>query len=169
MDTQRRTELNTSAETHSPMPRLALVLGVFGVVPFLGGAFITLFGGPTLQGVAQPYLVGYGIAILSFMGGVHWGLAMSWSASNRARSSDYQFGISVIPALAAWNTLLLPAQFQTIWLAVCFLLLLAVDFRLTRLGRAPGWYPSLRWPISLVVVSSLCLTVLPVGDWLHGS
>ena len=169
MDTQHSTELQASAQMHSRMPPLALALGVFGVVPFLTGAFITLFGGPTLQGVAQPYLVGYGIAILSFMGGVHWGLAMSWSASNRARPTDYQFGISVTPPLAAWMTLFLPLQFQAIWLALCFLLLLAVDFRLTRLGRAPEWYPSLRWPISLVVVSSLCLTVLPVGDWLHGS
>lgn len=156
-------DLHPSPQARPPMPRLALVLGGFGVTPFLAGAFIALFGGATLQGIAQPYLVGYGITILSFMGGVHWGLAMSWSTSTPTFRAEHQFGISVIPALAAWMTLFLPMQFQALWLAVCFLLLLAVDFRLTRLGRAPAWYPSLRLPLSFVVVCCLCLSAVPYG------
>lgn len=142
------------------IPRLALALGASGVLPFLAGALVMAFGGATLQSLAQVYLVGYGIAILSFMGGVHWGLAMSWSANAPDARAPYQYVISVIPALAAWMTLFFPMAFQALWLALCFGLLLGVDIKLTRLGRAPGWYPSMRWPLSLVVVGCLCATAL---------
>ncbi len=61
-------------------PKVPLWLGVAGLIPFVAlslalaaGATLPLFTDEDSMRVA---LVGYGVAILSFLGGVRWGVAL---------------------------------------------------------------------------------------------
>ena len=68
-----------AAETK--VPSAAGWLGGLGAAPFIGlaGAIPFLNGAPRMF-VAQA-LVAYGATILSFLGGVHWGLAIGSQSS----------------------------------------------------------------------------------------
>jgi hypothetical protein len=161
-------DLNASHHGKVLPPPIALWLGVLGLIPFLASAAISLFAGTELQAAAHPYLIGYATAILSFMGGVHWWLAMGWTHFKRNKLQQFQFAVSVVPALAAWMTFFLPQHIQIVWLSLCFLLLLAFDFRSIRIDLAPKWYPALRWPLTLTVLACLSLAALPLDVWFDG-
>ncbi|AYG93950.1 DUF3429 domain-containing protein [Brevundimonas naejangsanensis] len=74
-------------------PRPAMILGWSGVLPFavLTGALAFGLGDPDQVAGALRL---YGAVILSFMGGVHWGVA---TLRSEARLSPY--AVSVLPAL----------------------------------------------------------------------
>lgn len=131
------------------VPDPAVLLGLAGLLPFVVGALATLDGGPLGQW-APSALLGYAAVILSFMGGVHWGLAMT-----AERPSWLRYGASVVPALLGWLALLIGGRLAFLLLVASFASLLAYDLGAVRAGEAPAWYPRLRWPLTLVVV--LCL------------
>ncbi|CAL4106346.1 unnamed protein product, partial [Meganyctiphanes norvegica] len=58
---------------HSPTP--ALVLGFSGLIPFVAAPFYMYYSGAFLPEVATAQLA-YGATILSFLGGVRWGLTL---------------------------------------------------------------------------------------------
>ncbi len=148
------------------IPPAAAFLGYFGAVPFvfLAGAawlvdmhdqFLVLFS-----------LVTYGAVILSFMGGVRWGLAML----NRQGPTLLPLTVSVTPALLGWLAVVLLFVIHTLgaylqWavplliLAVSFLGLFWSDVRATAQGHAPAWYPRLRVRLTGAVVFSLLLAL----------
>ena len=133
------------------VPRPAQLLGFAGLIPFVGLAAIT-WTTADQAAWASPLLTGYGVVILSFMGGCRWGLA---AAGMGEGATVKALAISVVPALYAWIVALLPdAQAQGL-LAVGLLVLLAADLQLTRTRGAPRWWPSLRWPLSLGAAGSL--------------
>jgi hypothetical protein len=91
----------------------------------------------------------YGGSILSFMGAVHWGLAM---AAPTPRPSQYI--VSVVPALLAWtalnvseNTLAPHAILGTGFLGIY----LYDEVMLSR-KLVPAWYTYLRSPLSVIVL-----------------
>lgn len=135
------------------VPSTALWLGVAGTVPFIALALAVRFAPVPGNFVAETLLTGYGIVILSFMGGVHWGLAM-----RDHRPSQY--AASVVPALYAWPALWLSAETGWLYLAAGFALLLAFDFWTGLRGWTPFWYARLRPPLTLVAVGSLLFAAL---------
>jgi len=137
------------------MPKPALWLGAAGALPFLALAAAV----PFARDAAQHALAAYAATILSFLGGIHWGLAI---AQNRDLTP--RLVLSVIPSLVAWVALLLPAPACLLLQAACLAAWLPADLRATRLGQAPAWYPSLRIPLSIVV--TICLIA---GATLAGS
>lgn len=62
--------------THFLNKRLAYVLGLAGLIPFVLLLIGCALAGPTLIGAFINAQHAYGVAILSFLGGVHWGSAM---------------------------------------------------------------------------------------------
>jgi hypothetical protein len=54
------------------------------------------------------YLTAYGAVILSFVGAVHW--EPPWYAQMRESERNVFMAWSVVPALAAWVALLMPAS-----------------------------------------------------------
>ena len=137
------------------VPKPALVLGFAGLIPFVALSAAIVLGSDDLASGARPVLFGYAIAILSFMGGVHWGLAMADASDKPGREVWRRYGISVLPALAAVVALLLAPQLQFVWLTACFAALLAYDLKVSARGETAAWYPALRWPLTIVVC--LCL------------
>lgn len=135
----------------SGVPRPALWLGLAGLIPFSGIALL-LWLWPSEQRWLSPVLTGYGVVILSFMGGCRWGLAAAGMGDG---TSVKMLTISVIPALYAWIVALLPDADAQVLLALGLLVLLTADLMLARNGGAPSWWPALRWPLSLGASGSL--------------
>jgi len=143
------------------VPLAAVWLGGLGVVPFLVSAAIILVGPPERAGMASDALAAYGAIILSFLGGIQWGFATG--GVNAVKENGALLGglsFSVLPSLVAWAALLAPRETGLLVLAGTFLLVLLVDIRAARSNQAPAWYPSLRWPPTLLAVASLLAAAL---------
>ncbi len=139
--------------TRRASPRL---LGLAGLVPFVVLAALTLIGPDGWRDWVSTGLIAYGAVILSFLGGITWGLAVT-----RNQSSDPLYLASMAPFVAAWAALLLPRFIGLILLMVAFIGALVNDFLLKRAGLSPGWFFSLRVTLTVVVV--LCLFFAAFG------
>ena len=149
-------DLTSSVEgLDDKVPLSARWLGGFGVVPFLGLAGAA----PVLAGSSRVFvahaLVAYGATILSFLGGVHWGLAMGSQHVAHSGKLPGRLSLSVVPSLAAWAALLVGETTGLLVLGAAIAAMLWVDVRATRLGQAPPWYPKLRIPLTIAVVAAL--------------
>lgn len=129
-------------------PPLAYWLGYAGLIPFVVGALGLWLLPAGLHGLTDMALRTYGALILSFLGAVHWGLAMR-SAGHPA---NLQLELGVLPSLVAWLALMLPAPWSYPALMLTFVVVLGFDLQATRQGLTPAWYPSLRVPLTAVAV-----------------
>lgn len=146
------------------IPTHALLLGAGGIIPFAALAMAALLG---LEwrfgfepGLARHGLVAYGAAILSFLGGVRWGIGLrDHEAQGRL------LAVSVLPALAGWLALLLPRPHDLTLLIAAFLALAVADISMVRRGHAPAWYATLRlWlTAAVVLVLVVALAFLPLA------
>jgi hypothetical protein len=137
------------------VPVSAAWLGGLGALPFIALATAMPFLTGALRSLATDALVAYGATILSFLGGIHWGLAIApQGGADRARLPA-RLILSVIPSLAAWAALLVADTTGLFILALAVAAMLAVDLRATRAGEAPPWYPNLRIPLTCIVVAAL--------------
>ncbi|SEO97277.1 DUF3429 domain-containing protein [Aquisalimonas asiatica] len=124
----------------------AVALGLAGALPFLGLA-LGVWLLPSAQGTwALGALIAYGAVILSFLGGIHWGLALQGGVPR-------VFVISVIPSLLAWVALLLPPTLALSLLTVCLVAQLALDLRI----RMAPWFRVLRAVLTAAAAGSLLL------------
>jgi hypothetical protein len=105
-------------------------------------------------------LVAYGATILSFLGGVHWGLAIGSQNSDDTGMLKARLTLSVIPSLVGWAALLVPERPALFTLASSVLAMLWVDIWASRTGQAPPWYPKLRIPLTCVVVTTLLVSAI---------
>ncbi|NJM55750.1 MAG: DUF3429 domain-containing protein [Verrucomicrobiae bacterium] len=138
-----------------PLPALALTAA--GALPFIALSIAPWIGAmPTGRPAIEPLSL-YALSILSFMGAIHWGLAMG-----RAEHNDvWPYVASVTPALVGWFALVfLPVTLALRVMAAAFVLLLVYDVRAARHNAAPPWYPHLRVPVTVVVVAALTLASL---------
>lgn len=142
-----------------PIPKPALLLGLGGVLPFAAPALASLIGVADPLGLGwAPYLLGYGLTILSFMSGCVWAFA--------ARTEDaLGYGLSTLPALygAALLLLAIPSglssERQALFaLAAGFAALMILDWRAARRGQTPEWWMKLR-----ILLTSLVIVCLVIG------
>ena len=136
-------------------PASAAWLGGLGAIPFVGLSAAVLFLSGPARVAAVHALLAYGAVILSFLGGVHWGLAMAGTGGADRDRLWLRLIVSVTPSLAAWAALLVGGRAGLFVLAASVAAMLWVDLRATRLGQAPRWYPALRIPLTVVVVTAL--------------
>lgn len=133
-------------------------LGHGGLLPFVGLALAALLA-PTWRAVALHALLAYGAVILSFVGALHWGLAMAQPGLDD-RWRQRAFVWSVVPSLIGWAAIAwpdAPAAAGAIALAGGFLLHLQQDHALARATALPAWYLPLRRRLTLIAVASLAL------------
>jgi hypothetical protein len=131
------------------IPPAARLLGFSGLIPFVAAAAGALIADSALQDMSLRALVAYGAVILSFLGGVRWGLAI---AQTDATALWKPLVISVLPSLLGWAALLLPTGTGLLILATGLATMLIAD---ARLPEAPQWYRSLRIPLSLGAIGAL--------------
>jgi len=135
----------------------AKALGYAGLIPFVVfsiGCWIPL---PYVTNA--PYiLITYGAVILSFMGAVHWGVAMA----NKDQQQGKFFISSVLPALIAWTALLLAQPLALVILLAGFIWLYTYDRSVEKAQALPGWYIPMRTRLTAVVVLCLASALLSV-------
>lgn len=136
-------------QTRPPIPRVVLIYGVLGLVPFLAPPLVGLMA-PNLSGVAATGLALYGGLILSFLGGARWGMAIG-----EERPRAFTITVAMIPTLVSLALLMLPPQAQTeklLGLAMALALHLLWDLRS---NGPPAWYPPLRILLTLGAMAGL--------------
>ncbi len=132
------------------VPRPALVLGFAGLLPFLAASLGLWLADYPDSLAALDIQLAYGAVILSFMGAVHWGLALGDGAISYRR-----LGWSVVPALLGWLALLLNPVYGLLLMVLGFAGVYFGDLRAIAAGNAPAWYRALRRPLTLIVIASL--------------
>lgn len=147
------------------IPAPALALGLAGLIPFAGLALLVVFGRDLgLDGlairIARHALMTYAAVILSFMGGVNWGLAIAAPSPSRLWR---RLTLSVLPALVAWVCLVVPFEMvqSLLGLAFALALLLTHDLRAVARGEAPDWYARLR--LLLTAIAALALVTAAIA------
>jgi hypothetical protein len=135
---------------------LARTLGYAGLIPFVLLALLLWLVDEGLQIWVSIALAGYGALIVSFLGGIHWGLA--WQAGHgpggtgrHAQRKHFLWG--VVPSLLAWPGLLMPAHAGLAWLGFLLILCYVVDRSLYRQAGLADWL-TLRFHLS--AVAALC-------------
>jgi hypothetical protein len=140
------------------VPTLPKVLGYSGVVPFVILSAALWIAPANYQAEFSRALIAYGAVILSFMGAIHWGIAIRM----QSEQEHSVLGYSVVPALLAWLAMIMPELYSYAVLLVAFVILCLVDSRLTSLQLAPNWYPLLRIPLTAIVAGSLITAQLAI-------
>lgn len=136
--------------------RLAWALGLAGLIPFLAGAALQWTSPPGWRMLAASALLTYGAVIVSFLGGIHWGLAMRGGMPS---APALLWGVA--PSLLGWLAILLDLPRGHGVLVFSLLACYAVDrAAYRRLGLA-AWLP-LR--AALTVVASLSVAL---GGWAY--
>ena len=151
---------SSSPALPTALPTSVAWLGYGGLLPFAALAGIGWWApGTPLWGTA---LLAYGAVILSFVGALHWGFAMT-VPQMPARQRTIHYVWSVIPALLAWPTPLLPTAAGALVLILGFVAHLVLDFSLVRATPVPAWYLPLR--LQLTATACMCLGL---GAWAAG-
>ena len=138
------------------VPSAAAWLGGLGITPFAGLSLAAPFASDDLKAQLSFALIAYGAIILSFLGGIHWGLAIG-AVPQTDNTLGRRIALSILPSLVAWAALLAPFIIGFLVPAAAFVAMLLVDIRASRMHEAPAWYPKLRWPLSCGAVAALLL------------
>ena len=138
-------------------PRTARLLGYAGLIPFGLLVAVAIIGAPE---TVERVLIGYGLAILSFLCGSLWMFTVQ-----REDLDSATLILSNALVLAGLPALLLPLPAACLLLALLFAIHGLLEWR--RVGDAlPRWYRGLRRLLSPVVVA---LLVLAAVAWIqHG-
>lgn len=138
--------------------RLSHLLGFAGLIPFFLMMAGTWLADPSWLNDFVRGQLAYGIVILSFLGGVHWGAAMMCSDLSLA---DTKLALlwGVTPSLIAWSATLF-GGFGFAVLMAGFIAALQVDKQLFARYRMPPWLMGLRWRLTVAVVLMLAATVI---------
>lgn len=132
-------------------------LGHAGWLPFVGCALLSLLlDEPAARHLAERLLLGYGAVILSFLGGVHWGLVMR-APNGRAAGTLI---IGVLPSLVGWGTLFLPGEPALALQVAAFGGLWLYERRVLGPGLLPEEYLDLRRWLTVVVVAALGVALI---------
>ncbi|WP_374146957.1 DUF3429 family protein [Sphingomonas sp. 28-63-12] len=129
------------------VPRL---LGIAGLLPQLAAGYVLLENNPDWHFTALAMAYAYAALILSFLGGLWWGLAAA-----AARPPAWLWYAAIVPSLIAlgsgwpWATGQPWPGPSMVVLGVALMAALGVDWRLQQTGIAPVWWLSLRIPLSL--------------------
>ena len=131
-------------------PRLPRLLGFMGLLPQIFAILMIWLRDPAWSFTALAMAYFYAATILSFLGGLWWGLA-----ARSDRPPSWVFVAAVAPQLIAFASAW-PWAVGAAWpgpsmivLGVTLIGSLAVDALLHRRGLTPDWWLSLRAPLSI--------------------
>lgn len=130
------------------IPRVAKILGYSGVLPFAVLALAHYYGSPQVRVWALQGFLAYGAIILSFLGGIRWGVA---SLDDRFRGMA-PF-IAVLPSLWAFSCLLWPESGQAVWAMLAGFAMMAIADRWFPAPGSSDWMVVLRVRLSSAVIA----------------
>ncbi|CAA9962502.1 DUF3429 domain containing protein [Pyrenophora teres f. maculata] len=158
------------------VPREAYYMGLAGTLPYLATSLSTVYlswelnhstagygmlfseaNATYLLHMIEPLQIGYGAAILSFLGAIHWGL--EWAGYGGTQGYK-RYAIGVVAPMVAWSTLLMPVEGALIGQFMGFLGLYYVDTRAAYRGWTPDWYAVYRFVLTSIVGASIVLSLI---------
>ena len=142
------------------MPFSTLLLSLVGLAPFVVCGLAAMAPG---TGTYDPWLaalIGYAALLLSFVGGVHWGLVLR---EPEAPMRGARLGLAVVPLALGWGALV-AGQTVGYWLALLvliagYVLAIAAEHQVSQMGLLPNRYLWLRWVYTIVAVAMLTTVV----------
>ena len=142
------------------LPGLAWALGLGGVVPF-AVLSLSLLSAGSIAGIEHAtrldMLLVYAAVIVSFVGAVHWGVAIS-TMTPRA---SWQLVWSVMPALAAWAILIVPVPVSIKLSSLAVVLAAAlIEDRFLVYDQVAEGYARLRLLLTVLVGGCLLLAAV---------
>jgi hypothetical protein len=145
------------------MPAVAIAFSLLGLVPLVFFAFGAVGHIPETAERMLVSLIDYAALILSFSGGVHWGLALLPGA---VRPSA-RFGVGVLPLIVAWVGLVLGQMVSpTVALAVLivgYLAMLLTEHQAAQRLLVPSGYLWIRWGFSVVSMVMMVMVLVLRG------
>lgn len=156
--------MTTAASAYPPatansLPRegpRARKLGYAGLLPFFVGALLVWLVRPDVRPFVANGLSAYAAVIVSFLGGIHWGLAM-----RQAHPAPSLFSWGVTPSLVAFVAVIMPPYaglvVHGVMLAVCY----AVDRKVYPAQGVGAW---LKLRFRLTALASLSCFVGAAGS-----
>lgn len=140
--------------------RLAWFLSLAGAIPFLvATAALYASDSSSVRVPAITALVTYSAVILSFLGGIEWGLAIRDESGNET-TRVIALGLSTVSSLAAWAVLWLPSPTWQVGAALAlFVAVWAADGWMAGRGLLPTWFVDLRTAVSAIVATILAVAL----------
>lgn len=135
--------VSTSGLKAGGVPHLARTISLLATIPLAAGAallWIGAIGGLTGEFVSVA-LKAYSAVILSFLGGVHWGLAL---AASDPGARNRELLVAIVPVLVGWAAILFVPKVALMVLIIAFLLQGLFDIWIALQDHAPSWYARLR-------------------------
>lgn len=148
-----------AAPLHDPNDTaLIRTLGHAGLIPFVLLAALVWLVNLELQAWVAIALAAYAALIVSFLGGIHWGIgwlagrqAAEATTAHHAQRNHFLWGI--VPSLLAWPGLLMPAFAGLAWLGFLLILCYLADRTLYARAGLQAWL-TLRFRLSAVAALS---------------
>ncbi|MGI9401522.1 MAG: DUF3429 domain-containing protein [Rhizobiaceae bacterium] len=140
-----------------PLQKTAWYLTLSGFLPFAGLSIAMLVLGrahPLFDVLTDAFRL-YSAVILSFLGGIRWGLALNNQAARPATLT-----LSVIPAIAGWLSMFAPPVFSVGIFLLAFCAQGAWDSTAFHAGKGPIWFARLRIVITLLVAGAHIVALL---------
>ena len=142
--------------------RLPVMLGLAGLVPFVATALASWWAPLAWQAPALAAFLYYSAVILSFLGGIHWGLAMGRDAPTSPAFRRRAL-LSMTPSLIAWPALLWGGVPGTVLLMLGFVAVRGYEASAAGAAGLPGWYRALRHVLTGGVV--VCHLIVMARLW----
>lgn len=148
----------------TPLDKTIDQLGYAGLLPFAGLASLMWLVHADLLPFVAVALTGYAAVIVSFLGGIHWGVGFLHNPANTQptplESSPaalrFHFVWGVVPSLLAWLALLMPTYAALPLLGLALVACYAVDRKTYPAAGLSRWLP-LRLRLTVVATLSCVL------------
>ena len=150
-----RPDSTAIAPSDSAVPPWAIRLGYAGLLPFVGLTAACWLVPLAWRAIVLQGLVGYGATIASFLGAIHWGLAMRGPLT--PQPGPFVWG--VFPSLLAWLALMMAPALGLMTLTLLLGLCLAIDVR-----SYPAYGLRLWLPMRMQLTAIASLSML-LGAW----
>lgn len=136
--------------------RMAWLLSLAGAMPFAGLAIILIFAPEGYSQFASALLT-YGAIILSFLGGIRWGIALTRA---EGRSATQVFALSVLPSLIGWAAVIFGGAGGFTLLAIAFFTQAVWDYGAWCTDVMQEWFVKIRMIVSAIVIVSLVIAAI---------
>ena len=133
------------------------LLSYGGLIPFVAGAVLAWAADGDIRAAAVRAVIVYAVAILSFIGAIHWGRVLSGQEGEGAGPGWLAWGVA--PSLLGWFAALLPPVWTLVVLVLSFALAWAADRRAVAEGRYPAWFGTMRTVLTAVVCATLAALI----------